>query len=103
MKAVFTSHNCKPSVATMLAVALVGCGIDAYAQDPVGTVPITSDPTISLLLDLLGRGGLPFVMVYLAWQARGLVANMTITIELSDKTMRKLSRILKDPDADSDH
>jgi hypothetical protein len=101
---IWRGHDrCRPSLLSLAATAIGGCGLQAYAQDPVGTVPgLSTDPSIALLLDLLGRGGLPLVLVVLAWQARGALGSLTVTVELGDSTLRRLARRLRDPDGDTD-
>lgn len=89
-------HNCRVPYSTLAGLALVGCGIDAYAQDVTGVVPgLGGDPGTALFVDLVGRGGLPLALVWLAWQARGWLTSLTITVELSERSVDRLADKLR--------
>ncbi len=100
-------HRCHVPLSTLAGLAFVGCGLDAYAQDPTGYVPVLpglpgADPSTALLVDLVGRGGLPLALVWLAWQARGWLTSLTITVELSERSVDRLADKLRNGRANTE-
>ncbi len=79
---------------SIVTLVLAGCGLDAYAQEPTA-LQVTDAGSVGFWADPVGRGGIPMALVYLSWQARGWATQLTITVELSEKTIERIAETVR--------
>ncbi len=75
-----------------IVAALLGFAAVAYGQDPGASV--AGDPIMDTLVELVRGGGLPAVLAWLAWWARGaLGAGVPLVVQLHPDSLAELRRL----------
>lgn len=85
-----------------LVAALLGVAVVAYGQDPAATAS-AGDPIVDTLVELVRGGGLPAVLAWLAWWARGaLGAGVPLVVQLHADDRALIRRLIRAVDRDDE-